>query len=83
MPKIVFYNCHFLKPNGDIITIHKMRSKELKELLETLIFQHYSMRYKFLTYAFYDLRQRTNRINKFVRQMLPLLEINTDLEEEN
>lgn len=81
MPKLTLYNAHFKKPDGEIIAITEMKGPDLRTHLSLLIKQYYDFDYKFLTYGLYDLRYRTKRISKFVRQMIPLIEVvqpNTD-----
>lgn len=75
MPKLTLYNAQFLKPSGEIIIITEMKGPDLRTHLSLLIKQYYNFDYKFLTYGLYDLRHRTKRINKFVRQMIPFIEV--------
>jgi hypothetical protein len=76
MPKRMTYNAVFLKVNGDEIILDNFTTEELKQQLELLLKQHYNIEYKFLPYGVYDLRNRRQRISKFIRAIIPHCEIN-------
>jgi len=79
MPKIKRYNAVFIKPNSEEVFIENCDAKDMRIYLEILCRSHYGIQYPFNTYKYvlYDLRCRRNRINRILRDIIPLIEIIT------
>jgi len=79
MGRGIRYNAVFIKPNNEDIIMENCNGKELRQYLEILLKVHYNIDYPFKTYTYvlYDLRCRRNRINKIIKDIIPVVEIVT------
>jgi hypothetical protein len=71
MPIHKRYNAIFKKPDGITIILTDYTSRDLLDTLETLLKDNYNIDFEFTKYGVYDLRMRRNRINKFIRNIIP------------